>query len=94
MLHIQYDDSASKDLQEGKELLTTPGARKAVTLLYVDKSVCERGRTQTWSCNNSDQAERKHSLLVRSYIPEVFLDKGCLARGHSSPAGLAPGIGH
>lgn len=34
-------DSASKDLQEEKEILTTPGARKAVTLLYVDKLVWE-----------------------------------------------------
>lgn len=43
---------ASKDPQEGKEILTTPGARKAVTLLYADKSVCERRKMlleQLWS---------------------------------------------
>lgn len=31
-----------KNPQKGIEILTTPGARKAVTLLYADKSVYKR----------------------------------------------------
>lgn len=73
--------------KKSKTIQTTPGARKAVTLLKSDKSVYER---------RVSLSSKKNTELFKTtfYLPEVFVDKGRLAGGQAVPAGLASGIGH
>lgn len=73
---------------------TTPGARKAVTLLYGDKSVCRKSVILFRQNMSTSFFILSGQPATRMHLPEVLVHKGGPAGWQSPPVSSNSGIGH